>query len=341
MGDDLRDWIGQHAQARQASVGEVLIQEGSTTASLWLVEAGEAWVTTTGPDGLPIRLSALHAGALVGEMTLLEGRPAVASVIAGEGCRVIPLEPQALTVAMESSSILARDVYSLFARKLALQLDNQNQDIHRWRQSDVAPLRKGLLLFAHLNEVDVEWLAQMGQRRRFPAGAVMIHQGESVPDLLLVLQGMASVLLETPAGMIEVGISRPGELLGEMSLVGSSDRATATVVARDPGEVLAMPKDRLRQRLASDPAMGARFYHAMSMLLSQRSRDQLLTHGLAATAMETENHLRGGASSEQFQVAQRELEDAELLGLEQMASISRAGQRFHWLCRRLGINPSP
>jgi CRP-like cAMP-binding protein len=103
LGECLRPWIAQHCRSREAAAAEVLIPEGSTEPRLWLIEAGSAQVSTTGSDGAQIRLAELGAGALVGEMSVLEGRPAVASVIAGSPCRVIPIDVPALEAAMARS----------------------------------------------------------------------------------------------------------------------------------------------------------------------------------------------------------------------------------------------
>jgi bacteriocin-type transport-associated protein len=341
MGDSMRGWIAQHCQPRHAASAEVLIQEGSPDPHLWLIEAGSAQVSTTGSDGTQIHLATLAAGALVGEMSVLEGRPAVASVIAGSPCRVIPIDPPALAAAMARSPVLALEVNNLFARKLALQLDSQNHFIHRWRETSIEPLRKALVVFAQLQEVDLEWLARLGRRRRYPDGAVLIRQGESVPDLLLVLVGTASVRVAAAAGEVEVGTSRSGELLGEMSLVGRDDHASATVVARGPVEVLALPKALLLEDLACDPARGARFYRAMALMLSQRSRDQLQSRGLAAVARMRDENPQPEPTWAVPPSGEADLEMEEQLDLDQMASITQAGHRFHWLCRRVGMAGAP
>lgn len=339
MGDALRSWIGQHCRPRDASTAEVLIQEGSTAARLWLIESGVAQVSTTGLNGAQIPLAELGPGALLGEMSVLEGRPAVASVIAGSPCRVIPINVSALEADMARSPGLACDVNSLFARKLAIQLASQNHFIHRWREASVEPLRKALVVFACLTDVDVEWLADLGRHQRHADGSVLIRQGESVPELLLVLIGMASVSVASPGGAVVVGSSRAGELLGEMSLVGADERASATVTAVGAMEVLAIPKDHLLQSLALDPSLGARVYRAMALILSQRNRDQLLSRGLAANARKVEG-LPGAvdtSSSGRHSDPDPDLEAEESLDIHQMSAISTAGQRFHWLCQTLGV----
>ena len=164
---------------------------------------------------------------------------------------------------------------------------------------------------------------------------------ESVPDLLLVLVGTASVRVAAAAGEVEVGTSRSGELLGEMSLVGRDDHASATVVARGPVEVLALPKALLLEDLACDPARGARFYRAMALMLSQRSRDQLQSRGLAAVARMRDENPQPEPTWAVPPSGEADLEMEEQLDLDQMASITQAGHRFHWLCRRVGMAGAP
>lgn len=339
MGTHLRGWIEHNAQGEAVPAGEVFIEEGSSEARLWLLESGRALVSTSGPGGHDVHLAGLEPGGLVGEMSVLEGRPAVASVIAGSDCRAIRINTLALEREMQGNLWLAHDVNALFARKLARQLAAQNSYIHRWPDIPIEPLRKALVVFAELSEIDVAWLATMGERRHHPDQSVLIRQGELVPDLLLLLVGKALVHVNSPAGPINVGSSRAGELLGEMSLLGSDERASATVIADGPIDVLALPKPQLLERLQSDPGLGSRFYRAMALLLSQRNRDQLLSRGLAAISMQTEMQqaTRGTDRSSRRSLLESELETEERLSLDQMASISKAGQRFHWLCQSIGV----
>jgi hypothetical protein len=77
----------------------------------------------------------------------------------------------------------------------------------------------------------------------------------------------------------------------------------------------------------------------MALMLSQRNRDQLLSRGLAANARKVEGLAGIGASSPPSIDSgfESDLDDEESLDLHQMASISTAGQRFHWLCQALGV----
>lgn len=137
MGAVFQAWITARWLRRLAMPGEVLIAEGSDEARLWLIETGNASVSTTGPDGQAIPLADLADGALIGEMSVLEGHSAATSGVAAYNCRVIGIDTAALEASMAQDPRLASDVNSLFARKLARQLASHNSFIHRWRNTPV------------------------------------------------------------------------------------------------------------------------------------------------------------------------------------------------------------
>ena len=175
-----------------------------------------------------------------------------------------------------------------------------------------------LVLFAELSEQDVDWLRQIGQLQRLQPGAVLLQQGQPVPALYLVLAGEARIQVKSDGRLRVVGSSRRGELLGEMTLLNPDESgASAQVDAPDGLEVLRIDKAALLDELAQDVGRATRFWRALARMLSQRSRDQLLDRGLAATSRRAE---RDG--------------DGDEIDLSQLSAISIAGTRFDWLCRQ-------
>lgn len=304
MGEQLRRWLRNHARVRQAPEGSVLVQEGVEDTVLFLVEKGSVRVRTTSPDEAAT-LADLGSGALFGEMAFLEGRLPVATVVAGQGCEVREVDEVQLAAAMAADPLLARDVYELLARKLASQLRQQNTIVHLWPGVSVAPPNEALLLFAYLEEGDIDWLAANGRESRVPAGELLLEQGEPVPDLLILLHGTARVLLRQEGRTNFVGQVHGGETLGEMSLLGGSDEASASVQAETTLTVLRVAKERLRGRLAADALSGARFFRAMAIVLSRWNRNQLMRHGLAEEARLAEGSASGSAGEPQEAAEQR------------------------------------
>ena len=317
MGEQLRPWLRKHARLRQVPEGSVLVREGVQDSVLFLVEQGSVLVRTTSP-GEPATLAELGSGALFGEMAFLEGRLPVATVVAGPGCELREVDEDQLAAAMDADPLLERDVYQLLARKLASQLRHQNTIVPRWPGVDAAPANQAPLMFAYLSESDIDWLAANGRESRLPAGELLLEQGEPVPDLLILLHGTARVLLRQDARTTTVGQVHGGEMLGEMSLLGGSDEASASVKGEDSLTVLRVPKDRLRSRLAADALVGARFFRAMAIVLSRWSRNQLLSHGLAeearlaeGDAAEVEGQLRHAAEQRFARLRRTVLERAQ------------------------------
>lgn len=317
----LLTWMRQKGSERSMLGLERLIQEGDQVRELIVLLEGSLRISTSSAQGGEQQLATLGPGSMVGEMSWLEHRPTVASVDARPGSRILCIDVHELDTLKQTAPQVCVDFYRAIAKKLALQIDDQNSWIHRFAsdQQQLEPLRKVLILFSELDEKDIYQLADLGTLRRLSPGEVLLQQGAPVPALYLVLAGEAEILVTIDGQSRLVGSSRRGELLGETTmLVAERSGATATVRTLQGMELLEIQKVDLMTLLQQDPAMTARFYRAISCMLSQRSRDQLLSHQLATTSRQAEVN----SGSDQ-------------LNLEQLSGISRAGLRFDWLCRQL------
>jgi bacteriocin-type transport-associated protein len=309
-------WAQANGDTFSVESERTLIEEGVATPDLYLLLEGSGQVRTAleAEDGSSssVDLAQIGPGQFVGEMSLLEDRLPVATVVALPGSRWIRVSYSLLLQAMLSDKALASSTYQVFAGKLALQLSSQNAFIHRWPGRDVEPLRKVLLVFGEWSELDVAWLAHQGERFDVDAGSTFIREGEVLDRLFVVLDGEADVLVDVEGSATAVGSSRRGEILGEMSFLGGDEQATATVQAREPMLLLAMPKQRIRAQLGDDLPFAERFYRSLAVLLSHRCRDQLMARGMAAEAAALEE-----------------------LDLTTLSNVSTAGRRFEWLCQEV------
>lgn len=311
-------WIRDVSVVREITTSCRLIEEGSTPDGLFVVESGPITVCTKQADGGSLSLASLKAGNLVGEMSWLEERPAVASIDAGPGSRLLQIPRAALESINQSEAFICHLLYRLIAEKLALQVQGQNAWVHRIAATDQEPLRKVLVLFAELEEKDVAWIARSGKFKRLVAGDVLLQEGDNVPGLYLLLAGEARISITENGSWQSVGSSRRGELLGELTMLNpQAAGATANVDTLTGLELLVLDKEELSMTLNADPRLAKRFYKGIARMLSQRSRDQLLSRGFAEASRIAE-----------------EIIDNEQLGLDQLSAISSAGLRFDWLCRQ-------
>jgi len=305
-------WASANGDTFSVESEQNLIEEGVPTPNIYLLLENVGEVRTAQENGELVTLAEIGPGQFVGEMSLLEDRLPVATVVAMPGSRWIRVSYSLLQEAMRSDKALAASAYQVFAGKLALQLNRQNAFIHRWPGVEVEPLRKVLLVFGEWNELDVAWLASTGDRLDVEPGQTLIQEGEPVEQLFVVLDGEADVVVSIEGNPTSVGNSRRGEMLGEMSFLGEDSNATASVKATEAMLLLAISKERIRQQLEADLAFAERFYRSLAVLLSHRSRDQLISRGMAAQATALEE-----------------------LDLSTLSNVSTAGRRFEWLCEEV------
>ncbi|QNI86495.1 bacteriocin-type transport-associated family protein [Synechococcus sp. PROS-7-1] len=316
----LQSWLRENGKREVKSNGSKLIEEGLISEHVLVLLKGQIAVNTTDQNGASQRLAVLNQGAIVGEMSWLEQRPAVADVIAEADSEVLFLSVDLLDKLSNDEPELAAEWQRLIARKLAAQIKSQNAWIHRYEGpgEEIEPLRKVLVLFAVLDDLDVEQIAKMGSLRRIAPGNILLKQGEEVPSIYLILAGEADIWVNIEGINKKVGTSRRGELLGELTLLTSeSQGASATVSSTDGMELLEINKNDLQKALRETPAFADRFFRSLSCMMSQRSRDQLLARQLAARSRSAEAD-----------------DDDDELDLGQLGGINRAGQRFHTLCQK-------
>ncbi|QXJ26502.1 Crp/Fnr family transcriptional regulator [Actinomadura graeca] len=91
-----------------------------------------------------------------------------------------------------------------------------------------------------------ERLVSAGSERRFGAGEVVLRQGDPPTHVLVLVSGRVKVSLTLPKGeVLLVAVRGPGELLGEMAVLGGDDRS-ATVVAVDACVTRVVTAERFR-----------------------------------------------------------------------------------------------
>lgn len=117
-----------------------------------------------------------------------------------------------------------------------------------------------------------EELISLARVRDLKAGEILITEGQLDPGLFVVTRGLLDVRvgLQEP---ISVGKRGPGELLGEVSFL-TGEGANATVVAREPSEVLALSAESLNEQLRQNPEFSSRFYKLLAQAAARKLTEQ-------------------------------------------------------------------
>ncbi len=92
--------------------------------------------------------------------------------------------------------------------------------------------------------------------RQFARGDVVVHEGEPGESLHLVRSGRLAVRVSTPAGdSATLSVLSPGDAFGELALLGGRHLRTATVVALEASETLALSRAAFDSLRRAHPAI--------------------------------------------------------------------------------------
>ncbi|MFI1364400.1 Crp/Fnr family transcriptional regulator [Streptomyces griseochromogenes] len=130
------------------------------------------------------------------------------------------------------------------------------------------------LAFAHaLTPQERESVMALGSRKRYPADAHLVTEGDRSSHVVIILQGWVTVSVATDRGATRLilGLRGPGELLGEMAALDRHPRS-ATVRALGPIEAQVISGDAFRGFLAVHPRVSGLVIRQLTFRL--RSADQ-------------------------------------------------------------------
>lgn len=123
-------------------------------------------------------------------------------------------------------------------------------------------------LLAHLSNDERDHLAQSFQRRSFPAGMVLFHEGDPGDIFCIVLSGEIEIIkgLETPDERL-LPVIGPSDFLGEMSLFDPRGLRSASARARSDVEWAEMTPPAFEALLRRQPNLSLRLIQEMNMRL--------------------------------------------------------------------------
>jgi thioredoxin reductase (NADPH) len=109
--------------------------------------------------------------------------------------------------------------------------------------------------FPRLSDEQIALLLPHGTRRPTRAGEVLFREGGAEPGFIVVLAGLVAIVEDYGAAQRELSVHGRGRFLGEVNVL-SGQNTFVTAVVREPGEVLVVPLDRLRELLRRHTALG-------------------------------------------------------------------------------------
>ncbi|HEY7984441.1 MAG TPA: Crp/Fnr family transcriptional regulator [Ktedonobacterales bacterium] len=123
-------------------------------------------------------------------------------------------------------------------------------------------------IFKDLSQRELQILGATCREREFAANTTLLRQGETGVGLFVITSGAVSITQHQEGGAEhEIAQLRPGDVLGEMSLLDDLPRS-ATATATETTRALSLPVWDFRAALREAPEIGIK----LLAILSQRLR---------------------------------------------------------------------
>jgi CRP/FNR family cyclic AMP-dependent transcriptional regulator len=131
-------------------------------------------------------------------------------------------------------------------------------------------MKRVLFFLGQLDDRDVEWMIQNGQKIELKTGEKLIQKGNYVDSLFILLSGQLSIFSDEIGGE-EIALLGAGEVVGEMSFLESRP-PSVSVISKNASVVYKISRNAIDSRLSSNPDFKANFYYSLALFLSNRLR---------------------------------------------------------------------
>ena len=109
--------------------------------------------------------------------------------------------------------------------------------------------------YPRLDPEQIEALEARGTRRRTAAGEVIFRAGDTSYDFVVVLEGLVAIVEHDHGAERVIAAHGAGRFLGELNLL-TGETVFVSAIVREPGEILVVPAERLRELVTKDPVFG-------------------------------------------------------------------------------------
>jgi CRP-like cAMP-binding protein len=116
-----------------------------------------------------------------------------------------------------------------------------------------ADLLSRIDFFRGCTPAEIEDVAKLVDDRHYAPGEELCHQSDATLDAFALIDGEVSVVVDGE----QVATARPGDVIGELSMLGPG-RRSATVVAATPVRAFVIDPREVDSVLAADPSASQR-----------------------------------------------------------------------------------
>ena len=103
-----------------------------------------------------------------------------------------------------------------------------------------------------LREDQIEILGRYGRTRKTEVGDVLFRAGDTKNDFIVILEGEVEVVDDFAGDARTIGVFLAGRFLGELNML-TGQAMYLTAVVREAGEVLVIPREKLKEVVTEEP----------------------------------------------------------------------------------------
>lgn len=350
------DWMLSVGHQEEIQSGKVLVQQGQPLDALYVLVDGALSVSLNQPNENPLgrafaaleggalpgrEIAQLSSGEMVGEIPLVENYLPTTTVTAACKSLVLKIPISQLMVKLKQDQEFAAHLYRSVAILMAHRLEKILSQLgHSTVVLSQPQLREALIVFAELEDSDIDWLIAAGKVEKVTTDTVLIRSGRPIESLHILLDG--AVALNAPEGdfnplahafsnlednspeIIEKELARlsRGDIVGETPFIEVQPPAVTVKALRD-SLILSIPKWRLSAKLLHDVGFAARFYRVLAIILADKQQGIVSRLGYGRLTYSS------GESLDQ--------DYANELNNHFLTQMAIAGARFDWMLKRVGI----
>jgi CRP-like cAMP-binding protein len=253
-------------QREAVAPGQALLREGQAGDALFVVAAGPFELRQRLADGTDEAVGKIGRGDVVGEVPLIVGGLARATVVALGEAEVFRLPRRAFDDLCRAAPMLLDTLVRAVERQL-----------QRRQMLAVLPEMFGPLDAAMLAALErqVNWVT-------LRSGEVLFRKGDHGDAWYVVTSGRLAIVEPAHNGEADRVISEVGrgEGIGEMALITGQPRS-ATVYALRDAELARFPVDQVAELLATQPRVTQAMLHGLARRITQQSAASSAGSGVA------------------------------------------------------------
>mgnify|MGYP000365605441 CR=1 FL=1 len=242
------DRVFELLQSRVVEPGTVIVREGESGDSIYIIARGQARVSRADEDGADREVARLGPGDFFGEIGYFHGERR-ATVTATKKTQLLEMAKADLDQVV-SEFPRVKEVLVKFYRERVLE--NLLADSPLFKDIPVAELHKFRDAFS--------WL-------EIPAGQAIVKEGDPGDSMFLIKAGEVLVQTKHPITneTVELAKLKGGDFFGEVSLIKNKPR-TASVVAVTEAEVMELSRNDFQAIASVHPHLGS----ALEQTIEQR-----------------------------------------------------------------------